>query len=76
MRREAACGGAGRRSHRALRSCGATSLRLRVRSAEARTAYESALTKLAALAKDDEARQRSGYKDVLEAKRDALGGAK
>jgi predicted negative regulator of RcsB-dependent stress response len=46
------------------------------KAAEARTAYESALTKLAALAKDDEARQRSGYKDVLEAKRDALGGAK
>jgi predicted negative regulator of RcsB-dependent stress response len=46
------------------------------KAAEARTAYESALTKLAALAKDDEARQRSGYKDVLEAKRDALGAAK
>lgn len=46
------------------------------KAAEARTAYESALTKLAALAKDDEARQRAGYKDVLEAKRDALGAAK
>jgi predicted negative regulator of RcsB-dependent stress response len=46
------------------------------KAAEARTAYESALTKLAALAKDDEARQRSGYKDVLEAKRDALGAVK
>ena len=43
---------------------------------EARDAYDSPLTKLAALSKDDEARQRSGYKDVIEAKRDALGAAK
>lgn len=46
------------------------------KAAEARDAYDTALTKLAALAKDDEARQRAGYKDVLEAKRDALGAAK
>ncbi|MBK9021352.1 MAG: tetratricopeptide repeat protein [Sulfuritalea sp.] len=46
------------------------------KAAEARVAYDSALTKLAALSKDDEARQRSGYKDVIEAKRDALGAAK
>ena len=46
------------------------------KAAEARDAYDSALTKLAALAKDDEASQRAGYKDVLEAKRDALGAAK
>lgn len=44
--------------------------------AEARAAYESALGKLAALAKDDEARQRAGYKEVLEVKRDSLGSAK
>jgi len=46
------------------------------KAAEARVAYDSALTKLAALSKDDEARQRSGYKDVIEAKRDALGAPK
>ena len=46
------------------------------KAAEARDAYDTALTKLAALATDDEARQRAGYKDVLEAKRDALGAAK
>lgn len=40
---------------------------------EARNAYELALTKFDALAKNDENRQRSGYKDVVQAKRDALG---
>ena len=43
---------------------------------EARNAYELALTKFDALAKDDETRQRGGYKEVVQAKRDALGVAK
>ena len=46
------------------------------KTAEARAAYEAALAKFEAQAKDDESRQRSGYKDVIEAKRDALGIAK
>jgi predicted negative regulator of RcsB-dependent stress response len=44
--------------------------------AEARTAYEAALTRFEALTKDDEARQRSGYREVVQTKRDALGAAK
>ncbi len=44
--------------------------------AEARVAYDAALEKFEALAKDDEARQRGGYKEVVQAKRDALGAAK
>ena len=43
------------------------------KTAEARNSYDLALVKFDALAKDDETRQRSGYKEVLEAKRDALG---
>jgi predicted negative regulator of RcsB-dependent stress response len=46
------------------------------KAAEARNAYDLALTKFDALAKDDEARKRGGYKDVLQAKRDSLGAAK
>jgi predicted negative regulator of RcsB-dependent stress response len=41
--------------------------------AEAGNAYVSALAKFDALAKDDEARQRSGYREILEVKRDVLG---
>jgi predicted negative regulator of RcsB-dependent stress response len=44
--------------------------------AEARAAYDAALTKFDALAKEDEARQRSGYREVVQAKRDALGAGK
>ncbi len=44
--------------------------------AEARNAYDGALTKFEVLAKEDETRQRSGYKEVVQAKRDALGAAK
>ena len=44
--------------------------------AEARGAYELALAKLDTLAKDDEARQRGGYREMLEVKRDSLGAAK
>ena len=43
---------------------------------EARNAYDLALTKFDALAKDDESRQRGGYKAVIQTKRDALGAAK
>ena len=43
---------------------------------EARTAYETALTKFETLTRDDEARQRSGYREVVQAKRDALGAGK
>ncbi|MCK9381520.1 MAG: tetratricopeptide repeat protein [Sulfuritalea sp.] len=46
------------------------------KAAEARNAYDLSLAKFDALAKDDEARQRSGYKEVVQAKRDALGAAK
>ncbi len=46
------------------------------KSAEARNAYDMALAKFDALAKDDETRQRAGYKEVLQAKRDSLGAAK
>jgi predicted negative regulator of RcsB-dependent stress response len=43
---------------------------------EARAAYDTALAKLDALAKDDEARQRGAYKDLLQVKRDSLGAGK
>jgi len=43
---------------------------------EARNAYDLALTKFDALAKDDENRQRGGYKEIVQTKRDALGAAK
>ena len=46
------------------------------KSAEARNAYDLALTKFDALAKDDEIRQRGGYKDIVRTKRDSLGAAK
>lgn len=46
------------------------------KSAEARNAYDMALAKFDALARDDETRQRAGYKEVLQAKRDSLGAAK
>lgn len=46
------------------------------KNAEARDAYDAALTKFAALAKGDEARQRGGYSEVVQAKRDSLGAAK
>ncbi|MDP2821527.1 MAG: tetratricopeptide repeat protein [Sulfuritalea sp.] len=44
--------------------------------AEARNAYDTALAKFDALAKDDETRLRGGYKEVVQAKRDSLGAAK
>ena len=44
--------------------------------AEARTAYDLALTKFDALARDDENRQRGGYKEMVQTKRDSLGAAK
>jgi predicted negative regulator of RcsB-dependent stress response len=43
---------------------------------EGRAAYDAALTKFDVLAKEDEARQRSGYREIVQAKRDALGAAK
>jgi predicted negative regulator of RcsB-dependent stress response len=46
------------------------------KTAEARDAYDAALAKFDALAKNDEVRQRSGYKEVVQAKRDSLGAAK
>ena len=46
------------------------------KAAEARSAYDLALAKFEALAKDDETRQRGGYSEVVQAKRDALGAAK
>ena len=46
------------------------------KSAEARNAYDLALTKFDTLAKDDETRQRGGYKEVVQTKRDSLGAAK
>jgi predicted negative regulator of RcsB-dependent stress response len=46
------------------------------KSVEARNAYDLALTKFDALAKDDENRQRGGYKEVVRTKRDSLGAAK
>jgi predicted negative regulator of RcsB-dependent stress response len=61
---------------RVSRNCAATFLRRRARSAEARTAYDLALTKFDALARDDENRQRGGYKEMVQTKRDSLGAAK
>jgi len=46
------------------------------KTGEARSAYDLALTRFDAVAKDDEARQRGGYKDVIQTKRDSLGAAK
>ncbi len=46
------------------------------KAAEARTAYDLALTKFDALARDDENRQRGGYKEMVQTKRDSLGAAK
>lgn len=46
------------------------------KQAEARNAYEAALTKYQAMAKDDVARLRGGYRDILQVKRDSLGAAK
>ncbi len=43
---------------------------------EARNAYDAALAKLEAVGKEDEARQRGGYREVIQAKRDSLGAAK
>jgi predicted negative regulator of RcsB-dependent stress response len=44
--------------------------------AEARGAYEVATAKLEALVKEDETRQRGGYREILQVKRDSLGAAK
>ncbi len=48
------------------------------KTAEARTAYEAAVTKLDGFLKDggSEARVRAAYRDVLQVKLDALGGGK
>ena len=46
------------------------------KTAEARDAYDAALTKFEVLAKGDETRQRGGYSEVVQAKRDSLGAAK
>lgn len=46
------------------------------KNTEARNAYDLALIKFDALAKEDESRQRSGYKAVIQTKRDALGTVK
>jgi predicted negative regulator of RcsB-dependent stress response len=46
------------------------------KAAEARNAYDASLSKFDALAKDDETRQRGGYKEVIQTKRDSLGAAK
>lgn len=46
------------------------------KSAEARNAYDTALAKFDALTRDDETRQRAGYKEAVQAKRDSLGAAK
>lgn len=46
------------------------------KTVEARTAYDLALTKFDAQTKDDENRQRSGYKEIVQTKRDSLGAAK
>ncbi len=43
------------------------------KTAEARSAYDSALEKLEALAKSDQSRKRGGYSGLIEVKRDALG---
>jgi hypothetical protein len=57
-------------------TCAATFFAAQGKLAEARAAYDAALTKFDALAKEDEARQRSGYREVVQAKRDALGAGK
>lgn len=46
------------------------------KSVEARNAYDLALAKFDALAKGDENRQRGGYKEIVQTKRDSLGAAK
>lgn len=46
------------------------------KTAEAHNAYDLALTRFDALAKDDEIRQRGGYQDIIRTKRDALGATK
>ena len=46
------------------------------KTAEARDAYDAALTKFEVLAKGDETRQRGGYSEVVQAKRDSLGATK
>ncbi|MCX7168027.1 MAG: tetratricopeptide repeat protein [Rhodocyclales bacterium] len=46
------------------------------KTAEARNAYDAALAKFDAQAKGDETRQRGGYSELVQAKRDSLGAAK
>lgn len=46
------------------------------KNAEARDAYDTALRKFETLARGDETRQRGGYREVVQAKRDSLGAAK
>lgn len=46
------------------------------KAGEARSAYEQALTRLDALVKADDSRHRPGYREILEVKRDAIGGGK
>ncbi|MDO8786948.1 MAG: tetratricopeptide repeat protein [Sulfuritalea sp.] len=46
------------------------------KTAEARNSYDLALAKFDALAKGDESRRSGGYKEVVQAKRDALGAGK
>lgn len=45
------------------------------KAAEARAAYDGALTKLDAQAKGEDANARAAYRDMLSAKRDAIAGA-
>lgn len=51
-------------------------LSAQAKTAEARAAYDAALSQIDALAKDDPGRARGGYKEILQAKRDSLGTAK
>jgi len=46
------------------------------KTAEARDAYDAALAKFDGQAKGDETRQRAGYSELVQAKRDSLGTAK
>ena len=46
------------------------------KTAEARDAYDAALAKFDVQAKGDETRQRAGYSELVQAKRDSLGAAK
>lgn len=46
------------------------------KTAEAASSYDMALARFESLTKDDEARQRAGYKEMVQAKRDALGVAR